>query len=87
MKWPEEKEEKERERGRRAPSFWETGRVAPGSNLGISRHLTQPELDLFRILGSFNFFVSLFLCYKESSALFFYIILLNLIVYCHDHLT
>lgn len=68
LKWPEEKEERER----RVPSFWEFGRVAPGP---ISRHLTQPELDLFRILGSFNFFV--------LSHLHYFLDYSNLIVYCH----
>lgn len=45
------------------------------------RHLTQPELDLFRILGSFSFFVTSHLHYfldysNEFNCLF-----------CHNHLT
>lgn len=61
LKWPEEKRERERREGGLLP-FGRSEGSPPGP---ISRHLTQPELDLFRILGSFNFFVT------KSSALFF----------------
>lgn len=57
LKWPEEKEE--RERGGFLP-FGRSEGSPPGP---ISRHLTQPELDLFRILGSFSFFLTCHLYY------------------------
>lgn len=59
--WREE--ERKRERERAEGSFLLGGRSPPGP---ISRHLTQPELDLFRKLGS------LFLLFPFVSFLFFF---------------